>query len=294
MNLKYIILLVIFLAVSAYVGISIYAATKLTIPNPSPVTYNPKLIGDKVADVVFRSKDNAQLAGWFFRGTNDKAIILIHGAGNQNRVNEVYGGPAIAKHFYDLGYTVLMFDLRGSGDSEKTRISFGQYEANDVAGAFNYMVTQEFKPESIGILSDSLGAIATAMASSDIKEAGGIVLDSPAQEVRSVVSGIMKNEENVPEFLHPGVFFAAKLLFQIDIDSVRPIDRISELSETPLLFLHGEKDALIPPSHSEQLANKVKNAQRIVFPNMAHVEASTKDQANFLKIVTDFFEINLK
>lgn len=52
MNIKYIILLVLLLVVSAYIGISIYIASVLTKPGPTPIKLDKKVIGDRVADVV--------------------------------------------------------------------------------------------------------------------------------------------------------------------------------------------------------------------------------------------------
>jgi len=294
MNIKYIILLVLLLVASAYIGISIYIASVLTKPGPTPIKLDKKVIGDRVADVVFRATDNAQLAGWFYQGTNDKAIMFVHGAGDQNRANEVYGTPEIAKYFYDQGYTILLFDLRGTGESEKTRSSFGQYEANDVAGAYNYLVKQEYKPESIGIISDSLGAISTILAADSVKGAGAIVLDSPAKEVRGIISNIMANEKKVPRFLHPGIFVAAKYLYKIDVEQARPITKITVLDKTPLLFLHGGADTLINPHDSEELAALVHNAKRIVFPEIKHVEEYKKDPVGYLRAVEEFFNDNLK
>lgn len=294
MGLTVLISAVIVFLLSLYGGVSLYIASTLTSPAETPVKYDKKLIGERVADVVFRSKDNVQLAGWYFRGVNDKAIIFVHGAGNQNRANEVYGAPEIAKHFYEQGYSLLMFDLRGIGESQKVRISFGQHEADDVAGAYNYLIKQEFKPESIGIISDSLGAIATIMAGNDIKDAGAVVLDSPASEIKSIVSNIMEDDHSVPRFLHPGSFLAARLFFDIDIDRVRPIDKISLLGNTPLLFLHGESDTLIAPSNSEELFNMVTNAKRVTFPNTGHVETYIKNPDKYLELLDAFFEENLK
>lgn len=283
----------ILLAVIAYVGISVYIASVLTLPGKSPVTFDKTNIG-RGADVVFRSKDNFQLAGWFFPGTNGKALMFVHGAGNQNRANEVYGTPEIAKYFLNLGYTILLFDLRGTGDSQYSRISFGQYERNDVAGAFDYLVSQEYKPQSIGIISDSLGAIATIMASEDIRNAGGVVLDSPATVVRPIVSDIMVKEHNVPLLLHTGIYFAAKALYKIDVDFVRPIDYVSSLKETPLLFLHGENDTLIPPQNSADLLSRVDRGERVLFPGAKHVETFKTNPTLYKQVVGDFFAKNLK
>lgn len=293
MKILFAVITILFLLVIAYFGVSAYIAYKLTIPNPSPVTYDRDKIG-RGTDIVFRALDNKQLAGWYFPGTNDKAIMFVHGAGNQNRANEVYGTPEIAKYFLDQGYTILLFDLRGTGESENARISFGEYESLDVAGAFNYLKIQGYKPTSIGIISDSLGAIASIMAADTVKDAGGIVLDSPAAVLRPIVSYVMYDEHKIPYFLHPAVYFWAKALYNIDVNKVRPIDHITILKNTPLLFLHGEDDTLIPPVNSAQLLSKVNNGQRVLFSNTKHVETFKNDPTLYLKTVSDFFEKNLK
>lgn len=287
------LLAIVLLAIVFYFSACAYIAYKLTIPEKSPVTYDRAMIG-RGTDVVFRSSDNLQLAGWYFPGVNGKAIMFVHGAGKQNRANEVYGAPEIAKYFLEKGYTILMFDLRGSGESTERRISFGQYEKNDVEGAFEYLKTQDFKPESIGIISDSLGAIATIMASKKIVGAGGIVLDSPAAEVKGIVSHIMRDEHNVPEFLHPGIYYMAKLLFNIDVNAVRPIDYISNLKNTHLLFLHGESDTLIPPANSMKLLQMVNMGRLVLFPNTKHVETYLTHPDTYKEEVGQFFAENLR
>lgn len=276
-----------------YIGVSVYIASVLTTPGQTPIEFDRSTIGERVADVTFASKDGVQLAGWYFRGVNDKAIIFVHGAGNQNRVNEIYGTPEIARHFHDKGYTVLMFDLRGFGESQKTRMSFGQHETNDVAGAFNYLVTQEFDPRSIAIISNSMGAITTIMASDDVKNAGAIVLDSPATHIKDITSNIMRDENSVPDFLHPGIFLAAKLFYNVDIEKVRPIDSIEKLSNTPTLFLHGENDTLIPPDHTKLLSESLPNSQRVTFPNTAHVETYKNNNDQYLDLVSKFLDDKL-
>jgi fermentation-respiration switch protein FrsA (DUF1100 family) len=85
----------------------------------------------------------------------------------------------------------------------------------------------------------------------------------------------------------------AKLFFNIDIDKVRPIDKIAILSKTPVLFMHGETDTLIPPEHSKILADTI-GAQRVTFPNTEHVETYINNKSEYLNIVEKFFEEKLK
>lgn len=284
----------VFLVLIIYIIVSVYIASTLTLPGKSPLIFDKYKIGSNVSGVSFEAEDKLKLKGWLFKGTNEKVIMFVHGAGNQNRANEVYGTPEIATYFLNKGYSILLFDLRGTGESEKTRISFGQYESNDVAGAFQFLQTKGFNVQNIGIISDSLGAIATIMAGKDLKNAGAIVLDSPATEVKSIVSNIMVNEHNVPRFLHPGIYLAAKIFYKIDIDKVRPIDFIANLKDTPLLFLHGENDTLIPPNNSFELLTRVNNGERTVFTGAKHVETFKTNPELYKQTVGDFFTKNLK
>lgn len=286
--------IIIIALIVLYFGISVYIANILTKPNNNPVTYDKYKIGKDVSDVSFAAVDGIRLSGWLFHGPNGKVIMFVHGAGNQNRVDEAYKAPQIASYFINQGYSVLLFDLRGNGESEKTRIGLGQYEKYDVGGAFVYLEKEGFLPHQIGIIGDSLGAIATIMAADYVKTAGGIVLDSPATEIKPIVANVMQNDNHVPKFMDPGVFFTAKVIFKRDVDSVRPIDHIKTLSNTPLLFLHGTNDTLIPPENSLELLHQVNNGKRVLFKGATHVQTFATNPQLYEKVVGDFFQSNLK
>ncbi|MEO6693363.1 MAG: alpha/beta hydrolase, partial [Saprospiraceae bacterium] len=135
---------------------------------------------------------------------------------------------------------------------------------------------------------------AAILASNGLKNAGGIVLDSPATEVKTIVSNIMVNEHSVPRFLHPGIYLAAKLLYKLDINEVRPIDHIGALKETPLVFLHGEIDKLISPDNSLELSKKVNKSTKVIFEGARHVETYKTNPEKYKKIVSEFFAKNLE
>lgn len=287
----HIVLILIALFLVIYSGISIYIANVLTSPPNNKTTFDRDQIGIG-ENVTFKSADNLQLKGWFFKGIGKKVIFFVPGFG-ENRANLSYGAPEIAKYFLSKGYSVLLFDLRGNGESEFTRPSFGQYEKNDVAGAYQYLKSQGYEDKNIGIVSDSLGAISTIMAARSINTVGAIVLDSPATQIKTIVEDIMYREKHVPKFLHPGIFLYAKLLFHIDVASVRPIDQMSYLKNTPLLFLHGADDTLIIPQNTLDLASKANDATRVVFPGAKHTESFKTNPELYKQLIGDFFEKNL-
>ena len=71
------------------------------------------------------------------------------------------------------------------------------------------------------------------------------------------------------------------------------MENISKVA-SPILFIHGKKDTLIPPCHSLDLINKCKSPSKLVSPNnMTHntfdyVQDVIVHIRNFLKVFTNF------
>lgn len=60
-------------------------------------------------------------------------------------------------------------------------------------------------------------------------------------------------------------------------------------NEIPTLFLHGAKDTLIPPYHSDILFNSNKGIkEQHIFPNGTHGESVFCDPKEYVETVTSF------
>ncbi len=157
--------------ITIYLGICAYAASKVTqIDHNRPHrTDTPGTFGLAYMDVRFPARsDHLEIAGWYIpRNDSTKAMILIHGR-NHNKQDAVSGKfVAAAAALHQAGYAVLMIDLRGHGDSQGDRYSFGVYERRDVLGAVDWLINQGFQPGSIGTLGLSLGAAASIGATAE-------------------------------------------------------------------------------------------------------------------------------
>ena len=79
------------------------------------------------------------------------------------------------------------------------------------------------------------------------------------------------------------------------LKKVRPLDIVDKISPIPVLFLHGEKDWLIKPSHSQRLFDRAKEPKAItIIKNCGHAERMfdvLPDQ--FMKICLDRFRETL-
>jgi pimeloyl-ACP methyl ester carboxylesterase len=285
-------------AVAVYAGIAIYGAHKVTrrrhlLPEITPDTISPAWEG-----VSFRSRgDGLQLHGWWFPAKEaHRALVLVHGHG-QNRADKNWGSDAIARAFLARGYSVLMFDLRGHGESARSRQSYGVREKNDVLGAFDYVRGRGFRPGAIAMVGVSYGAGTLLMAASELQEVGAIVADSGYAEIWPVIAAEIPRYSPFFALVRPGpgIRLASRLLYRIDLRAARPESTVALIPERPILFIHGAIDAYIPPSHGQRLrAGSVHPASELwLVPDADHAQTYMKAPDEYIERVAAFFDAQM-
>jgi pimeloyl-ACP methyl ester carboxylesterase len=121
-----------------YTLISIFGAVAaMEIPR-FVVKGSPADVGLVYQDASFNSRtDGLRLKGWFIPGEGEKAVIVVHG-GFQNRLDEVVGTLGLAKDLNAKGFGILLFDLRGRGESQGRGRTLTNVE-RDIGGALDYV-----------------------------------------------------------------------------------------------------------------------------------------------------------
>ncbi len=148
-------------------------------PFQSPLFDSPEAHGLDYENVEFKAEDGVTLRGWLIKGGTGKVIVQSHFGVQCNRggwTPEGHGPIAPwkqdikflrqAKYLVDQGYSVLMYDLRGHGESDIGTIpwvSWGPEEAKDVIAAVNF-ATERYPEASIGLLSICMGSASTTYA----------------------------------------------------------------------------------------------------------------------------------
>ena len=115
-------------------------------------------------DLFINSKDNLKLHNFLIKNENksNKWVIAVHGYTSQGTYMASY-----AQNFYDMGYNIIIPDLRGHGKSEGTYIGMGWDERFDIIDLINY-INDNFKDSQIVLFGVSMGA-ATVMSTSGEK-----------------------------------------------------------------------------------------------------------------------------
>ena len=127
-------------------------------PFQSPLFDNPKNYDLDYEDVCFEARDGVKLRGWLIRGGSERVIVQSHFGVQCNRAGYCPKGKGFitpwkqdicflrqAQYFANNGYSVLMYDFRGHGESDLGTtpwVSWGPEEAKDIVAAVDYAVQQ--------------------------------------------------------------------------------------------------------------------------------------------------------
>jgi pimeloyl-ACP methyl ester carboxylesterase len=238
--------------VIGYFSISYVVADRLTHAERHPIGRAPQVAAATYEDIALRTSDGLTLRGWFFPVRGDRAAILIHGR-HANRAEYQGRLEHIADFLIAQGFSVLLFDLRGHGDSEGDRFSLGQFERLDVASAIDFVSSRGFAEQRIALLGISLGAGTAIQELLLHPKIGALVSDSSYMDAFTEVQEVLPQEGGIPGWFTPGVFVMTRIAFGLDGDQVRPIDVVRAHPERAILFIHCDTDGLIRVHHAQDL-----------------------------------------
>lgn len=133
-------------------------------------------LGVSYENVSFRTSDGLRLAGWYVPSKNGAAVIVLPASGRSGPQAHV---RMLARH----GYGVLIFDPRGTGESEGDPYRWGG--ERDVKAAIAYAQRRpDVDPERIGGLGLSLGGELMLQTAGETKALKAVV--SEGAGIRSI------------------------------------------------------------------------------------------------------------
>jgi fermentation-respiration switch protein FrsA (DUF1100 family) len=206
---------------------------------------DPSHIGLAFEDVFFTTKDAIRLHGWFIPHQEARAtLVWFHGnAGNiSDRLLNI-------KLLHDrIKTNIFIFDYRGYGRSEGTASEKGTYL--DGEAAIKYLLERDdASARRLVLFGRSLGAAVAAEMATRFTTLG-LILESPFISIREMARAIF-----------PSLPIAWLLRTRYDtMEKVR-------LVKTPILVLHGDRDATVPFAQGKkvfEVASQPKRFYRIV------------------------------
>ncbi|HAN45302.1 MAG TPA: X-Pro dipeptidyl-peptidase (S15 family), partial [Cyanobacteria bacterium UBA8156] len=230
-----------------YLGISAIAGDKLStakrIFDPQKITVfdsNPEEVG-------IQTSDGKTIAGWYIKSQkSDRVIILVHGL-NSSRTFEFAGKfSEFGAEMNRQGFSILMIDLRGHGQSSDSRLTFGITERNDIIATVNWLKQKGFKPQKIGVLGVSMGSASLIGAAANYPDIAAIVIDSGYAEVYPIMQKHWQSASGLPEIFLPSTMMFGHLFTGYDPTLSKPVQEISKINPRPVLIIHSKIDPYTP------------------------------------------------
>jgi fermentation-respiration switch protein FrsA (DUF1100 family) len=242
-------------------------------------------------DVTFNSRDGIVLKGWWFTVAGaDRAAVIVHGRA-RNRVNSEFMPAAVAKLLLAHGYSVLLFDLRGHGESGGTRYTLGIEEPRDVLAAIDLAATKAgIERNRVAVIGESLGGGNVLMTVQADPSIGPVVTDSAFADGDTVVSESATKYTNLPSWFTPGIVLMSRLFLGLDIAQVTPSRVVAAHPERAFLFIQCTDDTTVLLHHGLDLkaASANPRTRLWVVPDCEHVRAFATHPSEWAQHVLDF------
>ncbi len=279
------------LVLSGYVGLSLLTADLLTRPSNHAARIDPRAVGDDAVTWKVRTADGLTLRGWYFPTDERRHLVaLVHGMGGS--WEEM---AALGRDLHREGYDLLLFDLRGHGASDPSRLSMGRRERGDLRAVLTWAERQGFPPERVGWLGYSLGASTLLMEAAQNPDIRVVVVDSAFGDLPSLLRSQLPKHSHLPSLFNPGILLAARLAFGIRTDDLVPLRSARSWGHRPLLLIHGEDDSIVPIQQAKALARAVGPAcLAVTLPGVEHVGAYQSNRRRYISSVDDFFREHLE
>ena len=237
--------------------------------------------------VTITSRDGLRLSGKYYAGNPGAPLMLFFHGYRSTAARDGSGGFQLCLR---RGFSVLMADQRGHGDSEGDTITFGIRERYDCLDWANAAV-EKFGPETeILLLGVSMGA-ATVLMASDLPlppQVKGIIADCGYDSPEDILRDTMRRW-HYPQFpTWQLTRLGAKLFGHLDVRECSALESMKH-AHVPVLLIHGEADNVVPCEMAAALRDACASpATLLTVPGAGHGMSCYTDPAAYEKALDDF------
>jgi len=251
---------------------------------------SPADMGMKFEDVFLETGDGVRIHAWFMPAGNEEetrsasTLLFCHA----NAGNIGLRLPNFQQLIERLHMNVLALDYRGFGRSEGTPSEEGLIEDALTAWRWLRQASESGRIDGnrLFVFGRSLGGAVSIALASTLGQRGegpapqGLILENTFTSISAVVDAM---------FPLIAIESLKKRFLRLSWES---IERVGGL-EVPMLFLVGEKDEMIPPSHSRALCAKAQNSRllrNVVFPDGQHNDTWEKGGEKYWEVFGEFLK----
>ncbi|MDR3072158.1 MAG: alpha/beta hydrolase [Clostridiales Family XIII bacterium] len=217
-------------------------------------------------------------------GGMKKCLIRAHGYTQNHFISVRY-----IDAFYEMGYSIVLFDQRYFGESTGERCTFGYQEKYDLLKLVTWARAKLGADAIVGVHGESMGGITALTALCLGDSIDFVVSDCAPSDFYRGAKGLLRHRYRLPAF--PVVPLMEKLCRSrgFSIKDIQPAKSVGE-SNTPILFIHGDQDSQVPVAMVHELYAASKNplSRLEIFPGAEHGQSQAVDSERYKRIERAF------
>jgi alpha-beta hydrolase superfamily lysophospholipase len=217
--------------------------------------------------VAFSSQSGSTIHGWLSQASGRRGTILLLPGVRANRLSMVRR----AEFLRQAGYSTLLIDFQGTGESEGEAITFGWRERFDVLAAVNYLRARS-PDQRVGVIGVSLGGAATLLATPPL-ELDSAVLEAVYPSIdRAVVNRLAIRVGPLASLTAPLLLLQMRWRIGVSASDLRPVEHIGKL-RCPVLIVAGTRDRHTTVDDTQVLFDAASQPKELwLIPGAAHVD----------------------
>jgi len=257
-----------------------------------------KLVEKKKIDLarVFEMPDKVKIDVWAIYAKPPKdlkdpktfkphgTVVLIHGLCD-SKASYLSLGQRLA----NMGYDVVLPDLRCHGNSTGKYITYGAKEKEDIKAVVDQLMSEKLLHTPIYAFGMSMGAAVAIQYAAIEPRCRGVMAMAPFKDARTItrrniamLAPLMSNSD------FEAILARAGKIADFNPNDASPVNAVKNL-HAPILLVHGLLDTTVPVDHSQAIyAAASEPKQIIIVPWGGHAtlllarEAWIAEQINFI------------
>lgn len=240
------------------------------------------------------SKFDYEIPGIFVENKNTNNIaVMVHGLGGTK-----YSMSSQGQGLYDLGFSLLIFDQRNSGENLAKYSTFGVLESYDCLDYLKYAKNIIKNDGKILLYGESYGGASSIIAASrDDSLIDYMILDCPvsdSNEFSDKVFEKIEKDQGVPVALMKftgNIFLKTKLGFSLkDIDTRKWLENTK--IKCPVLIINSNSDKTTPYHMGKDIYKAINSDKKEIYTckEIPHTKFAEKEPENFKNLISKFLK----
>jgi len=238
-----------------------------TLSRPVPARVGPPPASLDAEAVAFPSQSGSVIHGWLSRSPAARASVLLLPGVRANRLSMVPRAEFLRR----AGYSTLLIDFQGTGESAGDAITFGWRERFDVLAAVQCLKAR-IPGRPVAVIAVSLGGAATLLAGPPL-EVQGVVLEAVYPSIdRAVVNRLRMRIGPFAPVVAPLLLAQLRPRLHLGAADLKPVEHIGAIG-CPVLLIGGTLDRHTTVADTERLFAAAREPKELwLIPNAAHVD----------------------